>query len=109
MVPFFEGLGFKLPPRKGVADFLQEVTSRKDQAQYWADPARPYRFITVPEMVEAFTRSPVGQQLEAKLQQPIDMARPPKNTLWMHAPSLTNVLGGAGKGVWGGCRGTWLC
>jgi len=22
---FFEGLGFKLPPRKGIADFLQEV------------------------------------------------------------------------------------
>ncbi len=28
---FFEGLGFQLPPRKGVADFLQEITSRKDQ------------------------------------------------------------------------------
>jgi ABC-type multidrug transport system ATPase subunit len=23
---FFEGLGFKLPPRKGIADFLQEVS-----------------------------------------------------------------------------------
>ena len=31
VVPFFEGLGFALPPRKGVADFLQEITSRKDQ------------------------------------------------------------------------------
>ena len=35
MLPFFETLGFKCPKRKGVADFLQEVTSRKDQAQYW--------------------------------------------------------------------------
>ncbi|CAK9197279.1 unnamed protein product [Sphagnum troendelagicum] len=46
---FFESYGFKCPERKGVADFLQEasgflcrfmhkkVTSRKDQAQYWAD------------------------------------------------------------------------
>lgn len=25
VVDFFESLGFKLPPRKGVADFLQEV------------------------------------------------------------------------------------
>lgn len=25
VVEFFESLGFKLPPRKGVADFLQEV------------------------------------------------------------------------------------
>ncbi len=35
VLPFFETLGFKCPKRKGVADFLQEVTSRKDQAQYW--------------------------------------------------------------------------
>lgn len=27
VVQFFESLGFRLPPRKGVADFLQEVTS----------------------------------------------------------------------------------
>jgi hypothetical protein len=30
-VGFFAGLGFVIPPRKGVADFLQEVTSRRDQ------------------------------------------------------------------------------
>ena len=35
ILPFFETLGFKCPKRKGAADFLQEVTSRKDQAQYW--------------------------------------------------------------------------
>lgn len=35
VLPFFESMGFKCPPRKGVADFLQEVTSRVDQAQYW--------------------------------------------------------------------------
>ena len=33
MVPdFFEALGFRCPERKGEADFLQEVTSRRDQA-----------------------------------------------------------------------------
>lgn len=35
--PFFNSLGFVIPERKGEADFLQEVTSRKDQAQYWAE------------------------------------------------------------------------
>jgi hypothetical protein len=30
-VPFFTSIGFWLPPRKGVADFLQEVTSQADQ------------------------------------------------------------------------------
>ena len=34
-MPFFNLMGFQLPKRKGIADFLQEVTSRKDQAQYW--------------------------------------------------------------------------
>ncbi|KAF3943211.1 hypothetical protein CMV_030208 [Castanea mollissima] len=33
------------PERKGTADFLQEVTSRKDQEQYWADKIRPYRVV----------------------------------------------------------------
>ena len=28
---FFESCGFACPDRKGIADFLQEVTSRKDQ------------------------------------------------------------------------------
>lgn len=36
VLPFFESLGFKLPERKGIADFLQEVTSLKDQEQYYA-------------------------------------------------------------------------
>lgn len=31
VVPFFESLGFRCPERKGIPDFLQEVTSRKDQ------------------------------------------------------------------------------
>ena len=31
VVPFFDSLGFSLPERKGVADFLQEVCSQKDQ------------------------------------------------------------------------------
>ena len=31
VVPFFESLHFYLPERKAVSDFLQEVTSKKDQ------------------------------------------------------------------------------
>lgn len=31
VVPFFQGLGFRLPLRQGVADFLQEVTTPWDQ------------------------------------------------------------------------------
>ncbi len=34
VVPFFASCGFQCPPRKAVPDFLQELTSRKDQ-QAW--------------------------------------------------------------------------
>jgi fermentation-respiration switch protein FrsA (DUF1100 family) len=32
VVPFFQSMGFYVPERKAVSDFLQEVTSPKDQA-----------------------------------------------------------------------------
>ncbi|EIE26053.1 ATP-binding cassette transporter [Coccomyxa subellipsoidea C-169] len=70
VVPFFEGLGFRLPPRKGTADFLQEITSRKDQRQYWADPSKTYRFIPPAEMARAFHHSPVGQAAAAEAASP---------------------------------------
>ncbi|CAH9094187.1 unnamed protein product [Cuscuta europaea] len=56
VVEFFESLGFKLPPRKGIADFLQKVTSRKDPAQYWADHSKPYAFIPVSKIAEDIVR-----------------------------------------------------
>ena len=33
IVAFFQSCGFTCPERKGVPDFLQEVTSKKDQVQ----------------------------------------------------------------------------
>ncbi|KAJ0901494.1 putative ABC-type maltose transporter [Helianthus annuus] len=45
VLKFFESMGFKCPERKGVADFLQEVTSKKDQEQYWMRRDEPYRFV----------------------------------------------------------------
>lgn len=32
VLPFFGSLGYKIPERKGIADFLQEVTSKKARA-----------------------------------------------------------------------------
>ncbi|GLT27269.1 hypothetical protein SLA2020_022810 [Shorea laevis] len=72
VLEFFESLGFRLPPRKGIADFLQEVTSRKDQAQYWADPSKPYAFLPVSEIANAFKSSRFGKCLESTLAHPYD-------------------------------------
>ncbi|PPS13301.1 hypothetical protein GOBAR_AA07350 [Gossypium barbadense] len=75
VLEFFESLGFKPPPRKGVADFLQEVTSKKDQAQYWADPSKPYMFIPVSEMAIAFKNSRFGKSLESTLSEPYNKSQ----------------------------------
>ena len=42
MLEFFERMGFKCLERQALADFLQEVTSRKYQQQYWARHEEPY-------------------------------------------------------------------
>ncbi|PON60434.1 ABC transporter-like [Trema orientale] len=75
VLEFFESLGFRLPPRKGVADFLQEVTSRRDQAQYWADPSKPYVFLPVSEIAEAFKSSRFGRCLQSTLSNPYDKSK----------------------------------
>uniref|UniRef100_A0A2C9W1A2 ABC transporter domain-containing protein n=1 Tax=Manihot esculenta TaxID=3983 RepID=A0A2C9W1A2_MANES len=75
VLEFFEHMGFRCPERKGVADFLQEVTSRKDQQQYWACKDSPYSFITVKEFAEAFQSFHVGQRLKDELSTPFDKAK----------------------------------
>ncbi|KAJ9692495.1 hypothetical protein PVL29_011517 [Vitis rotundifolia] len=75
VLEFFESMGFKCPPRKGVADFLQEVTSRKDQAQYWAHKDVPYSFVTVKEFAEAFQSFHIGRKVADELASPFDRAK----------------------------------
>nr|GMC51868.1 ABC transporter G family member 35-like [Ipomoea batatas] len=75
VLEFFESCGFKCPERKGTADFLQEVTSRKDQEQYWADKRKPYRFIPVKEFARKFNSFHVGLSLENELSVPYDKSR----------------------------------
>ncbi|KAL8458109.1 hypothetical protein ACS0TY_035841 [Phlomoides rotata] len=75
VLDFFLSMGFKCPERKGVADFLQEVTSKKDQQQYWADNDKPYRFITVKKFAEAFKSFNVGESLMSELSTPFDKSK----------------------------------
>ncbi|KAI8547246.1 hypothetical protein RHMOL_Rhmol07G0179600 [Rhododendron molle] len=90
VLEFFEHMGFGCPDRKGVADFLQEVTSRKDQEQYWARRDEPYRFVTVTELAEAFTSFHVGRKLGDELAIPFDKAK-------SHPAALTTEKYGIGK------------
>ncbi|AAF71978.1 Putative ABC transporter [Arabidopsis thaliana] len=89
VVEFFETMGFKCPPRKGVADFLQEVTSKKDQMQYWARRDEPYRFIRVREFAEAFQSFHVGRRIGDELALPFDKTK-------SHPAALTTKKYGVG-------------
>ncbi|KAI3947486.1 hypothetical protein MKX01_028391 [Papaver californicum] len=75
VLEFFESMGFRCPERKGVADFLQEVTSKKDQEQYWYNKNEPYRYISVSEFVHSFKSFHIGQQLIEELRIPYDNSR----------------------------------
>ncbi|KAL7195891.1 hypothetical protein ACSBR1_036008 [Camellia fascicularis] len=75
ILEFFEVMGFKCPERKGVADFLQEVTSKKDQEQYWFKKNQPYIYVSVSEFAEAFNSFHIGQQLAANLSVPYNKSR----------------------------------
>ncbi|ONH93121.1 hypothetical protein PRUPE_8G214400 [Prunus persica] len=75
VLDFFESMGFKCPERKGVADFLQEVTSRKDQKQYWTSRDEPYRFITVKHFSAAFQSFSVGKRITEELAAPFDKTK----------------------------------
>ncbi|PON45752.1 ABC transporter-like [Parasponia andersonii] len=72
VLEFFEYMGFKCPERKGVADFLQEVTSKKDQEQYWYKTNQPYRYVSVTEFVRSFSSFHVGQRLSEEQRIPYD-------------------------------------
>ncbi|KAK7336925.1 hypothetical protein VNO77_17478 [Canavalia gladiata] len=90
VLEFFESMGFQCPERKGVADFLQEVTSRKDQEQYWAHKDRPYRFITAKEFFESHRLFHVGRSLGEELATEFDKSK-------SHPAALTTKNYGVGK------------
>ncbi|KVH90323.1 AAA+ ATPase domain-containing protein [Cynara cardunculus var. scolymus] len=90
VLEFFEYMGFKCPERKGVADFLQEVTSKKDQEQYWIRREDPYSFITSKEFAEAFQSFHVGRRLGDELSTPFDRTK-------SHPAALTTKKFGVNK------------
>ncbi|KAI3518207.1 hypothetical protein L1887_06696 [Cichorium endivia] len=79
VLEFFQSTGFKCPDRKCVADFLQEVTSQKDQQQYWSksnsNSDQNYRFTPISEFTEAFKSFHVGTKLEGEIRTRFDKSK----------------------------------
>ncbi|XP_061343387.1 pleiotropic drug resistance protein 1-like [Gastrolobium bilobum] len=90
VLEFFGTMGFECPERKGVADFLQEVTSMKDQEQYWTHKEKPYIFVTAREFAEAFQSFHVGRRLGNELATQFDKSK-------CHPAALATNKYGMGK------------
>ncbi|XP_047046682.1 ABC transporter G family member 41-like [Lolium rigidum] len=91
IMSFFESCGFKCPERKGGADFLQEVLSKKDQQQYWSRTKERYNFVTVDQFCDKFKASPSGQNLAEELLKPYDKSKGHKDALSFSIYSLSKL------------------
>ncbi|KAK1592033.1 hypothetical protein Q3G72_018095 [Acer saccharum] len=88
VLQYFEDCGFKCPERKGVADFLQEVTSKKDQAQYWCCIDHPYSYVSADQFSQMFKASHLGKTLDEELSKPYDKSKCHSNALSFSKYSL---------------------
>ncbi|KAL5721099.1 Pleiotropic drug resistance protein 2 [Ranunculus cassubicifolius] len=90
VLEFFEFMGFQCPKRKGVADFLQEVTSKKDQEQYWFNKSQPYKYVSVNDFVQSFKTFHIGQQLSKDLSVPYEKSRAHPDALVTQKYGISN-------------------
>ncbi|KAK1592458.1 hypothetical protein Q3G72_025245 [Acer saccharum] len=86
---FFEDCGFRCPDRKGIADFLQEVISRKDQAQYWDRKDQPYSYVSTDQFIEMFKKCHIGHKLDEELAKPFSKSESNENALSFETYSLS--------------------
>ncbi|PNT72751.1 hypothetical protein BRADI_2g48620v3 [Brachypodium distachyon] len=91
VLEFFEKCGFRCPERKGAADFLQEVTSKKDQEQYWIENEKPYRYVSVPEFVAKFKKFHMGKSLKKQLSVPFNKRKIHKSALVFSKQSVPTL------------------
>ncbi|KAJ0013550.1 hypothetical protein Pint_21142 [Pistacia integerrima] len=81
VLEFFEDCGFRCPERKSIADFLQNVISRKDQAQYWFHTELAHNFVSVDIFSQKFNESPLGEKLREDLSVSYDKSKSHKDAL----------------------------
>ncbi|THG03965.1 hypothetical protein TEA_028352 [Camellia sinensis var. sinensis] len=89
VLEFFEDCGFRCSERKGVAHFLQEVISKKDQAQYWHQTEQSRNYISADMFSKKFKESPFGKKLDEELSKPFSKPHNHKNTISFSKYSLS--------------------
>ncbi|KAL8205881.1 hypothetical protein R6Q57_009432 [Mikania cordata] len=89
VLEYFEGLGFRCPERKGVADFLQEVCSRKDQEKYWCRTDQAYKYVSVQTLTVIFKESYLGKEVNDNISKPLTRFQSHENAMSFHKYSLS--------------------
>ncbi|KAJ0980005.1 hypothetical protein J5N97_015479 [Dioscorea zingiberensis] len=89
ILDFFEDCGFKCPERKDIADFLQEVVSKKDQEQYWCLTDTTYSYVTANEFAEKFKSFHIWNNVEFELSNPLERSLSHRKALSFNTYSLT--------------------
>ncbi|KAG6408624.1 hypothetical protein SASPL_131642 [Salvia splendens] len=89
VLEFFRNCGFGCPERKGVADFLQEVISKKDQEHYWLETRQPYTYVSVDMFAMKFKESAHGKNLTRELSVPFDKSNSHKSAISFSVYSLS--------------------
>lgn len=69
---------------------MLQVTSRKDQRQYWVRREQPYRYISVKEFAKSFMSFHVGEAIKHELATPF-------NKYKSHSAALTTTKYGTTK------------
>lgn len=60
---------------------FEQVTSKKDQAQYWMPNEKPYHYVSVPEFVAKFKKFHMGKSLKKQLSVPFNKRKIHKSAL----------------------------
>ncbi|KAL7583190.1 hypothetical protein Lser_V15G44910 [Lactuca serriola] len=89
VLEYFEGFGFKCPERKGVADFLQEVVSRKDQAKFWCRDEQPYSYISIENLSTRFKECYLAKEVNEDISKPFTRLQSHENAISFDVYSLS--------------------
>jgi hypothetical protein len=70
---------------------FEQVTSHKDQEQYWFDKLQPYRYISVKAFADKFKSFHVGQKMADELAVPYPKEQSHKAALSFERYSVTSM------------------
>jgi hypothetical protein len=70
--------------------YMVQVTSKKDQEQYWSNRLRPYRYVSVKQFADRFKTFHVGHNMSEELAIAYDRERSHKAALTFERYGVSN-------------------